>query len=229
MTYVLSDLHGAYALYERALRELPLQEEDKLYILGDVLDRGSGALRILEDMQQRKNVYPLIGNHEYMAYQVLSSPYFQGEADDSLEYRAYEMALDDWLYNGGLTTYRQFSQLSSEELQQVLAYIADFEAYFQLEIAGTQYVLVHGGISHFQPEKDLEDYELEDFLFHRCDYQKEYFSDKILVTGHTPTRYIQAGNVIYTGHNHIAIDCGASIRGQLGVICLETREEWYFS
>lgn len=44
-----------------------LQEMDTLYILGDVVDRGTGSCKILLDMMENFHSIPMIGNHEYMA------------------------------------------------------------------------------------------------------------------------------------------------------------------
>ena len=58
-----------------------------------------------------------------------------------------------------------------------------------------------------------------------------YYQDKIIVTGHTPTRHIKCNpkaDYIFKGNNHIAIDCGCSYDGgKLGCICLNTMEEFY--
>ena len=44
-----------------------LQGMDTLYILGDVVDRGTGSCKILFDMMESSHSIPMIGNHEYMA------------------------------------------------------------------------------------------------------------------------------------------------------------------
>lgn len=46
MTYVVSDLHG-YPLehIQRKLTEVGFSSEDKLYVLGDCIDRGSDGLK----------------------------------------------------------------------------------------------------------------------------------------------------------------------------------------
>lgn len=36
----MSDIHGQYDRFQNLLHQLNLQKEDKLYILGDVVDRG---------------------------------------------------------------------------------------------------------------------------------------------------------------------------------------------
>ena len=61
------------------------------------------------------------------------------------------------------------------------------------------------------------------------DYEDIYFKDKIMVTGHTPTAFIDEAyrGRIWKGNNHIALDCGAVFGNPLGCICLDTMEEIY--
>ena len=56
-----------------------------------------------------------------------------------------------------------------------------------------------------------------------------YFEDMLIVTGHTPTGFIdpEYAGQIWKGNNHIAIDCGAVFGNHLGCICLDTMEEIY--
>ena len=67
MKYVIADVHGDYEKYTKMLELIQFSEEDELYVLGDVLDRGENGLKILQDMMLRPNVIPILGNHEYMA------------------------------------------------------------------------------------------------------------------------------------------------------------------
>ena len=67
MHYVISDIHGCYEKYRGILQAIRLRSEDTLYVLGDVVDRGPDGIRILQDMMGRANVYPILGNHEFMA------------------------------------------------------------------------------------------------------------------------------------------------------------------
>ena len=46
-TYVVSDIHGEYELFIRLLEEIRLKETDTLYVLGDILDRGSHPIQII--------------------------------------------------------------------------------------------------------------------------------------------------------------------------------------
>ena len=90
-------------------------------------------------------------------------------------------------------------------------------------------------LAHTVPEVDIIcDYEawgLDEFLLGEPDYEEVYFDDKYVVTGHTPTYYIDksAKGRIWKGNHHIALDCGAVFLGTLGCLCLDTFEEFYVS
>lgn len=67
MVYVVSDIHGCYDKYIMLLECLNMSEKDSLYVLGDTVDRGSGGIRILLDLAQRKNAFSYRGNHDHCA------------------------------------------------------------------------------------------------------------------------------------------------------------------
>ena len=50
MIYVMSDIHGCYDKYKKMLEKIALSEEDTLYLLGDVVDRGEHGMKILLDI-----------------------------------------------------------------------------------------------------------------------------------------------------------------------------------
>lgn len=72
MIYCVSDIHGDFIRYQTMLKMINFSSDDTLYVLGDVIDRGTESMRILFDMMSRDNVIPIAGNHEYMALQCLS-------------------------------------------------------------------------------------------------------------------------------------------------------------
>ena len=45
MTYVMSDIHGHYDKYREMLETIEFAADDTLYVLGDVLDRGSDGFK----------------------------------------------------------------------------------------------------------------------------------------------------------------------------------------
>ena len=67
------------------------------------------------------------------------------------------------------------------------------------------------------------------FLWSIPEYEKIYFEDRYIITGHTPTGYIDENYIgrICRKNRHIAIDCGAVFGAPLGCVCLDTLEEFY--
>ncbi len=226
MVYVMSDLHGCYEKYVKILEKISLGKKDSLYILGDIVDRGDESMKILFDIMDKPNIKPLFGNHEYMAYSVLKNltkELTEENCEDLVS------AYQTWMLNGGDTTLQEFCKLSPRDKEDVLEYISEFELYKELTVSRKDFVLVHAGLGGFSPDKPLEHYSLHDIIWKRCDYDKVYYKDKYLVTGHTPTFLIddRCRGKIYRKNNHIAIDCGAVFENNLGAICLDTFEEFY--
>ncbi|MBR2704422.1 MAG: metallophosphoesterase [Clostridia bacterium] len=61
--YVIGDLHGMYGTYIDVINSI--NDEDTLYILGDVIDIGPYGIRILQDIMNRPNVRLILGDHEW--------------------------------------------------------------------------------------------------------------------------------------------------------------------
>jgi serine/threonine protein phosphatase 1 len=226
--YVLSDIHGNYEKYIKALDMICLNDDDVLFVLGDVMDRGKNPLKILLDMMCRFNVIPILGNHEFMATTVLKVLAKEITDDNLVEFdEEFVLAMNCWLADGGQTTLDEFYSLAQDEREDILEYLEEFQLYAEVSTGGNVYVLVHAGISNFDPNKNLNNYKMHDLIFRRADYDRVYFEDKILVTGHTPTILIWGKDEIYKNKNHIAIDCGCGFARKLAVICLDDGREFY--
>ena len=231
-SYVISDIHGEYDKFLDLLQKTGLREEDTLYILGDVVDRGPHPVRTLLKLMEMPNVVPLVGNHELMALRCLS--FLREEITNELLDRLGDddfMALQNWIANGAGTTLREFRALGAEMQDEVLDFMRDFLAYAEVEAAGRKYLLVHAGLGHFRRGKAMEDYALNDLVWERPDYFVRYFPDLEVVSGHTPTQLITENprkGYIFRANGHVAIDCGACFQGgRLAALCLETGEEFY--
>ncbi len=91
MKYAMSDIHGNLDKYKSILQLIEFSEEDELYIIGDVIDRGAHGIELLMDIRKRSNVHLIMGNHELMAVQTLLAK----------DEREWEDKLDLWIMNGG--------------------------------------------------------------------------------------------------------------------------------
>lgn len=233
MVYCISDIHGNYNGYLELLEKAKFSDNDVLYVLGDVIDRGRQSIKILQDMMMRPNVIPIIGNHEYMGIQCLKF-LMQEISEESIASLSEDIiqGLFEWQNVGGQATMDEFHKLSMEEKQDIVDYLQEFSLYEEVHVNGKDYVLVHAGLCNFTPERPMNDYKLHELIFKCPNYYRVYYPDKYLVTGHLPTRGIHQNKrpyYIYQGNNHIAIDCGSNCGGQLGMICLDTGEEFYAS
>lgn len=230
MTYVMSDIHGQYEKYRKMLEEINLSDEDTLYILGDVADRGEHSIKILYDMSMRINVIPMMGNHEHMAEYILRKLNVEITEQNLENWNADIIkAVTGWYENGGYPTSKEFSGLSHDDREYILDYLREFLFYDEITVGENTFVLVHGGLPDFSPEKDLDDYHPILSLYTQTDYSKTYYPDKYLVTGHTPTFSFapECDGRIYMKNRHIALDCGVCHGKNLGCIRLDDFKEFY--
>lgn len=220
MIYCISDIHGMYDLYIELLKKINLQDNDVLFVLGDVVDRGPEPMKILLDMMERDNVIPFLGNHDYMA--LICLQLYMNQEEDPF--------FDEWKENDGQTTFDTFIQLSKEDQIHVIEYLKTFRLYAKIKVQENTFILMHGGIGNFDVHKALDEYTLSDLIFTRPNYHQEYYPDQYLVTGHTPTPLIDEdckSGTIYQKYHHIAIDCAACFGYHLGAICLDTLKTYY--
>lgn len=233
MRYIVSDIHGCFDQYQALLKKIDFSDEDELYVLGDVVDRGPEPIKVLQDMMKRPNVIFILGNHDFIMYTLMKKLSVEITKDNFASYLTGEILLDYhlWLQDGGLVTAKQFRELSRLEMTDILDYIAGASLYEVIEHDGKEYRLVHAGLSDFAPDKRMEEYELYDFLEERTDYSKRYYPQEniFLITGHTPTVLIKDWEKpeVYRKHGHIALDCACVAGGKLAAFCVETEEVIY--
>lgn len=234
MIYVCSDIHGHYDTYAALLTHIDLKSDDTLYILGDVIDRGPDGVKILQDMMTRQNIVPILGNHEFTAAICLPGllKEITKQSLSDLNETCLE-AIQEWLINGGGPTLLALNHLPKEERVDILDYLCEMDLYAEVDAGGRSFVLTHAGLDHFDPDKPLGDYELADFLFYRPTPNAQFYPDRYLIYGHTPTHLLRyqlgiapTDGIFYQG-TQIAIDCGCGYDGQLGCLCLDTLEEFY--
>lgn len=172
-------------------------DEDILYVLGDVVDRGKNPVKTLLKMMEMPNVIPIAGNHEQMMLECMSVLINEVKDENSIKEFAEKFSDDmfqklyAWQRNGGIATTDELSKLDNETRKDVLDYVADFSWYEKVAVNGQKYLLVHGGLGNFDIKRDIDDYSLDELVWSRVDYDVRYFDDVITITGHTPTRYIE--------------------------------------
>ena len=231
MYYVMSDIHGEYDKYIAMLDKINFSDDDVLIVLGDVIDRGPEPVKVLKDMSMRQNVYPIIGNHELMALNVLKPLLVEltEENYDTLITEDLMQAIANWQYNGGDITMKMFRELPKDERMALIEYMEEFEPYQIIDLDDKHTVLlVHAGLGNYYEGKLLRDYTLDELKFERPKLNQKYYDDSLtVIVGHTPTQVISGKAEIYRSGNVMFIDCGAAYGGRLACLCLDTMEEYY--
>ena len=231
MTYAMSDLHGQYEKYLQMLEMIHFSDDDDLYILGDIVDRGPQSVELLQDMSMRMNVFPILGNHDMTAVLLLKKLCVEITEDNYSSQLNPEILkiLAMWQMDGGQATLDGFKKLSVDEREALIEYLEEFTPYETIEVAGNRFILVHGGIPYDKRNLPLSKQSVHEMVIERPDYSKRYYNNAYLVTGHTPTINIgeEYKGRIYRANGHIALDCGAGYDISLGCIRLDDFKEFY--
>ena len=106
MIYVTSDLHGLEITKLKALlKKACFNENDRLFVLGDVIDRqNDGGVAILIWLSEQPNTQLILGNHEAM---LLSCDFVFSEiTEESIKHFDKEQTelLNNYMLSGGDVT-----------------------------------------------------------------------------------------------------------------------------
>lgn len=215
-TYVISDLHGQYEYFLGMLSLIQFSNEDELYILGDVVDRGNGSIKILEYIRKNRNITLLRGNHEDM---------FLNYLVDSGEEQSVMKRL--WVKNGGAETLAELKDKDIEYVYDLAKYLDTLPYYM---VVG-QFILAHAGIYVDNNDNtlgmSLSNSTDEHFLWSRefvCSDNK--IEGYTVICGHTPVQEFGT-NKIYKRDGVIVIDCGCGSGHKPGCLRLEDLKEFY--
>jgi serine/threonine protein phosphatase 1 len=164
---VIGDVHGHYDALITLLEAIAPNSDDRVYFLGDLIDRGPKSAQVVEFVLQ--NNYPcLLGNHEQMLLDVVDS------GANSMD------VYQGWLYSGGHATIASYK---NKIPQEHIDWIRSLPTYLDLG----EYWLVHAGVD---PDLPLENQNAEQFCWIRDEFhsiERPYFPDKLIITGHTIT------------------------------------------
>lgn len=226
MIYVLSDIHGNERRFRSILDQIGLQPGDTLYILGDVVDRHPGGIRILRTIMGMPNVRMLLGNHEYMMLRALGCPY-DDNVDDG-------RALAHWYRNGGQVTHDHWKRIRKSLRAEIVAYLHALPLHFDIEVNGTRYKLVHAAPTEEYRVEPKYKNAVHFAVWKRLGADYVLPGDYTLVFGHTTTKHYQ-GNVpmeIWHGDHRLGIDCGSgypedSPYGRLACLRLDDGKVFY--
>lgn len=216
MTYVMSDLHGCQKEFYAMLEKIHFGQDDHLYIIGDIIDRGPHSIELLLEIMEMPNVTVLMGNHEYFFYSAL----FWGED-------AWQMKRD-WFRecNGGHPTWEYYRECSQKKKSDIKAFIRDLPITKEIQVGERCFYLVHG-----YPADNLDGQ-----IWGRPNpTTNNPIPGKTVIVGHTPTPnleeeqfWTQDAQIVHLP-GLIDIDCGSVCweYGKLACLRLEDMKEFY--
>jgi serine/threonine protein phosphatase 1 len=136
-TFIIGDIHGCAATLRRLVDgTLRPFLDDRIYLLGDLIDRGpdsKGVLDFIFELRERGlSVSSVRGNHEEMCLQA---------ADD-----LYRLEL--WIANGGLATLKSFQADCPGDIPRLYReLLRALPLYIQLD----DFIIVHAGLNFDMP------------------------------------------------------------------------------
>ncbi len=252
---IVGDIHSRYVLMMEALEKAGFNpEEDILYSVGDLCDRGREPVETIRFLMGLGNHFRLVlGNHDAWLEDFL----FNGKTDI------------DWiLYNGGGKTAEDIGKLSEEEQLEIRSWLGRFPI-LRIE---DDIIVVHGGFPESYTEKrinslasirrpiplsklqmpslrkanpDLELLEgllwarsylfsalptetLEDHGMRKKVLLQPINTEKTIFLGHSPLVYLNDSKPFISEAYHLcALDTGAGTGfGLITVMDMDTKEYW---
>ncbi len=231
MIYVTSDLHG-YSLerFRDFLDRAGFCDDDTLYVLGDVIDRGADSVKLLMWLMRKKNVRMLMGNHEAM---LLSCDFlFEGDTDDIIS-RLVGTRLNKfriWTSNSGYVTLNALDGVRDKEIRYILDYLRGLPLFYTLSVNGRSFILTHSGLGGFSEEKPLSRYSADELLWTRPDISTRYYDNATVIFGHTPTAVFgeeHTGRILKTD-TWINVDVGVGKGAEPALLRLDDMAELYY-
>ena len=223
MDYCVSDIHGYYELFCRLLDKIRFGGGDKLYVLGDVIDKGPDSIRLAKLLFSMSNVYCIAGNHEY---------------DFLKYYRAMMRQTEDYVW-------------VLEKLRGYFTdgYLLDWETVDRFDFlpfyAETDdFIGVHAGV----PVKDgkllpVSQATCEQLVYDRRFKDKDILpqNSKCVFYGHTPVRYLTGKDKILlyprvgtakdsqniADYCKVHLDTGVALSGVLGCFAVNNCQCFY--
>lgn len=231
--FACADLHGRLDLF-RQIQSF-LKQEDILYIIGDVIDRGSDSWKLFKEVMKDPRCKLLKGNHEDMCFKAMNDT----------KYGNYSDNIPIWFHNGGDVTFDQI--LTDENGMSIYPLMGSL-------ILQTEYInkdnikiiLNHSG--YYQGSSSSKDELLWDRKQYKTDFAKGWCGpeDVIVIHGHTPIPFMikdmqeiawqyqkeepeyDEGAFWYADNHKVNIDTGACWTGEIVVLDLDTFDEHIF-
>jgi len=213
-TYVLGDLHGNLKALKQCFERSKFDfENDKLIVLGDIVDGYPQSKECVEELMKIKNLVYIIGNHDFWM----------------MEWMRTGAQPHIWTSQGGLATLTSYYYTVNESHRKFF----NSGVYFYID---ENRLFVHGGLNLYESfenqvndelmwDRSLIEYAYNCHNTKSCDIPKKLQIFKEIYVGHTTTEMY---NTLLPLHlcNVWMLDTGAGFDGKLTIMNIDTKEYW---
>lgn len=228
---VTSDIHGYLSYFKEILKKASFSDEDILFIVGDMIEKGPeslNTLRYIMELCKQGNVIPLIGNVDAYRLKLI----YELSEENVCSFYNYVQNLRQWI---GTSFYEELAAecgytINSPDdiLLSKHAVIAHFENEFKFlanlpTVVETQnYIFVHGGLRKKQVSDNLGKSVFELTKFDAFAENTSYVFDKYVIAGHWPVVLYgsdipQMNPIINRDKKIISIDGGCGVKKRRAV------------
>jgi len=204
--FVIGDIHGQIKALKQVLKLSKFDyKNDKLIILGDVVDGGFNSYEVVKELLKIKHRVFILGNHDQ---------WFIWNLEREWKERT-------WTSQGGNATLESYRNRRDKDHK-------DFFMNHKLFHIEDGMAFVHGGF--FPGIVDLNDEKTDTLLWDRqliswCYEGNTVPNFKKVFVGHTTTQHYDETRPLRF-NNLIMMDCGAGWNGRLSIMDIDTEEYW---
>lgn len=223
MDYCISDIHGRYDLFCRLLDKIRFSGGDKIYVLGDIIDKGPDSIRLAKLLFSMPNVYCIAGNHEYDFLK-----YYRALMQQTENYDRVLEKLRTYFSDGTLLDWETVDRFD------LLPFYVETD----------KFIGVHAGLPFrdglfLPPEGARPEQLVYDRVFKEPDILPQ--GKMCILYGHTPVRYLTGQDEILlyprdgavkdsrniADYCKIHLDTGVVLSGVLGCFAVNTCQSFY--
>lgn len=205
--YVVGDIHGMFTLLYQTLKDLNFNpEQDRLFSVGDLVDRGKESSKVLY-LLNKPWFFPVRGNHEDLTI---------------LAYSKDPLYVDNHCRNGGYW----FQEISEESQKSIVDKFSDLPIMMETIVNGKTIGFVHGDITDWDTTRyEIKDLTLEESMLNTTCNRLQWGRSRIqrgikipckgidhVFLGHTPLQDIK------TYANCTFIDTAACFHNKLTIL-----------
>ena len=205
--WVIPDIHGCVNTLKQLIENgLQPSKEDKLYFLGDYIDRGPDGKGVIDYVMSLQEggyqVEYLIGNHEYYCMNSYEADQHRFLFKSSIQ--------KEWERYGAKMTLKSFGVKRPRDIdEKYIEWMSKGKYYIELD----DYILVHAGMNFNIPDPFDDTMSMLWVRDFKVDTLK--IGGKKIIHGHVPVEYSLIQLFIDSGgYNFIALDNGVYYRDQ---------------